>query len=84
MYRVEVAWLLDAGEPLRDVDEGIERITDLTQDERASLRQFASAWRGPSERQEVAADISAPSSGGESRSRAAASIERLTRLARRG
>jgi hypothetical protein len=59
MYRVEVAGLLDAGEPLSDVEEGIGRITDLTQAERAALRRFAGD----------AADSSAPSSSQGSRSK---------------
>jgi hypothetical protein len=67
MYRVEVAWLLDAGEPLSDVAEEIGRIVDLTLEERAALRRFAFAHRGPRERQGDAADISGPSSSEGSR-----------------
>jgi hypothetical protein len=50
MYRVEVAWLLDAGEQLGDIKEEIGRITDLTQEERDELRRFALERQGRTSR----------------------------------
>jgi len=51
MYRAEVAWLMEQGETFGAVEDGIDRIADLTEDERASLWLFAFSLRDPRDQQ---------------------------------
>ena len=51
MYRAEVTWLMNQGEPFGAIEDGIDQIPDLTQDEKASLWLFAFSMRTPSDQE---------------------------------
>ena len=50
-YRAEVAWLMEQGESFGGVEDGIERIPDLSQDQKAALWLFAFSLRSPCDQQ---------------------------------
>jgi hypothetical protein len=53
-YRAEVAWLMEQGETFDTVEHGIDRIDDLTEDEKAALWLFAFSLRDPRDQQREA------------------------------
>ena len=48
-YRDAVTELIRAGKPFGDVEDSIDRVDDLTMDEKAALWLFAFSLRDPSE-----------------------------------
>lgn len=50
-YRDAVTDLMRAGKPFGEVEESIDRVEDLTSDEKAALWLFAFSLRDPSEQQ---------------------------------
>lgn len=50
-YRDAVAEQMKAGEPFGHVEDGIDRVADLNQDEKAALWLFAFSLREPAEQQ---------------------------------
>jgi hypothetical protein len=53
-YRDAVTASIRAGMPFSDVEDSIDRVEDLTSDEKAALWLFAFSLRDPSEQQLVA------------------------------
>ena len=51
MYRAEVSWLMEQGERFGEIEDGIDRIVDLTEDEKATLWLFAFSLRNPGDQQ---------------------------------
>jgi hypothetical protein len=45
-YRAEVAWLMNQGVPLGDIEAGIGKIADLNKHEKEALHLFASSLAG--------------------------------------